>query len=471
MDKDRILSQNVLNTEEPLAACLTSRDTLVRILDSVSDGIITVDDSFLVTEFNRSAADITGFSREEALGKSCLEVFQQILSGQECLVCRALEKGEYVRDVEREIIRKDGERRLVLVTATPLLASAGEQAGAVVVFRDIQEIRELREQLKGRSHFHQLIGKNHKMQEIYRLIEQVADSNASVLIQGESGTGKELVARAIHYQSARANGPFVTVNCSALVETLLESELFGHVRGAFTGATYTKVGRFELADGGTIFLDEIGDISPAIQIKLLRVLQEREFERVGDSEPRKVDVRVIAATNKNLWQLAQEGRFRDDLYYRIKVVSIELPTLRERRDDIPLLVEHFVEKLNRQTGKEIHGGTREAMAALMAYPWPGNVRELENAIEHAFVLCRGRWFTQEDLPVEIAKRAVSAQPILPGNVTEEDAERHRILQALKAAKGQPSKAARKLGISRSTLWRKLKKYRITPETVETPETS
>jgi len=460
-----------MDAEESLTACLIGRDTLAGVLDSVSDGILTADQGLKLITINRSATEITGFSREEALGRSCLEIFRQVLFGQECLVCRALEKGEYVRDVEREIVRKGGDRRLVLVTTTPLLDPGGEQAGGVVVFRDIQETRELREQLKGRSRFHQLIGKNHKMRETYRLIEQVADSSASILIQGESGTGKELVAHAIHYKSSRANGPFITVNCSALVETLLESELFGHVKGAFTGATYKKIGRFELADGGTIFLDEIGDVSPMIQLKLLRVLQEKEFEPVGEGKPRKVDVRVIAASNKDLWKLVQEGQFRDDLYYRLKVVTICLPLLRERRDDIALLVQHFVEKFNRETGKKILGGTREAIAALMTYSWPGNVRELGNAIEHAFVLCKGRWFTLEDLPIEIHKGGVSYQIGVPGAPDEEEAERLRILEALKAVRGQPSEAARQLGISRTTLWRKLKKFRITPhETDETGET-
>lgn len=445
---------------------------LAGVLDSVSDGILTADQSLRIITFNGAASEITGFSREEVLGDSCLDVFRQILFGQECLVCRALEKREYVRDVEREIVRKNGDRRLVLVTTTPLHDPQGKQTGIVVVFRDIQEIRELREQLKGRSGLHQLIGKNHKMQAIYRLIEQVAGFTASVLIQGESGTGKELVARAIHYNSRRANGPFVAVHCSALVETLLESELFGHVKGAFTGATYTKVGRFELADGGTIFLDEIGDLSPAIQLKLLRVLQEKEFERVGESKPHKVDARVIAATNRNLFHLVKEGRFRDDLYYRLKVVAVDLPPLRERRNDIPLLVEHFMEKLNREMGKKILGGTKETMAALMSYPWPGNIRELENAIEHAFVLCKGRWLTLEDLPPEIAKSEGSDSTVIPEAPANEDAERLRILDTLKAAGGRPTETARQLGISRTTLWRKLKKYRIIPdETVETPETS
>lgn len=450
----RKIRQDALKAMPSLEACLVQRDTLEAILDSVSDGIFTVDDHMRITTFNRAAERITGFSKDEAMRRPCLEVFQQILFEKECLVCRALEKEDYVEEEEREIVTKDGSRRLVLVTIAPLL-EAGRRTGIVVVFHDIQALQDLKEKLKGRYRFHNLIGKNHKMQQVYRLIEQVAESNASVLIEGESGTGKELVAHAIHYESPRANGPFVTVNCSALAETLLESELFGHVKGAFTGATYNKVGRFELADGGTIFLDEIGDVSPLIQLKLLRVLQEKVFERVGESKPRKVDVRVIAATNKNLKKLVEEGRFRDDLYYRLNVVRISLPPLRERKDDIPLLVEHFVQKFDQELGRRILGPTKEAMAALLAYGWPGNVRELENAIEHAFVCCRGRRFTLDDLPEEIRGKEAQAGKRRPSSLKQ---EKEAIVQALREAGGNRSQAARALGINRTTLWRKLKQY-------------
>jgi transcriptional regulator with PAS, ATPase and Fis domain len=343
----------------------------------------------------------------------------------------------------------------------PLFEATGGRGGVVIALRDMQQIHELREQLKGESAFHAMIGKNHRMKEIYRLIEQVADAHASVLIHGESGTGKELVARAIHQQSPRRERPFITVNCAALVETLLESELFGHVKGAFTGAVNAKIGRFELADGGTIFLDEIGDVTAAVQVKLLRVLQEKEFERVGDSKINKVDVRVIAASNKNLWDLVQEGRFRDDLYYRLKVVSLTLPALRERRDDIPLLVQHFIEKFNRQSGKSVLGSTREAMAALMIYPWPGNIRELENAIEHAFVLCKGPYFGLDDLPPEISRARISQELLVFDGPSEEKVERQKILTTLKSAGGL-NEAARLLGISRTTLWRKLKRLQRPP---------
>jgi two-component system response regulator HydG len=448
--------------QDQLGACLSTCDTLGRILDSVSDGIMTIDRRMRIISFNRAAAAITGFTPEETVGRPLADVFTGGLTVSGEPLRNAVEQCEYASDLECEINGKGGGRRLVLVTIKPLFEASGGPGGVVIALRDIQQLHELREQLKGQSAFHAIIGKNHKMREIYDLIEQVADSTASVLIDGESGTGKELVARAIHQRSPRRERPFVTVNCAALVETLLESELFGHVKGAFTGALNAKVGRFELADGGTIFLDEIGDISPPIQVKLLRVLQEKEFERVGESKTNKVDVRVIAASNKNLSELVREGRFRDDLYYRLKVMSITLPSLRDRRDDIPLLVQHFVDKFNRQTGKNLLGGTREAMAALMSYPWPGNIRELENAIEHAFVLCRGPYFGSDDLPQDLRKSPVSDEVIELNAPPEQNVVRQRILTTLQSAGGL-REAARQLGISRTTLWRKLKKIQGSPD--------
>ncbi len=456
-----------------LDAHLLEQRNVEAILDAVTDGIFTVDEQLRIVQFNRAAEEITGFSRDEALGMSCLEIFQQILFGQECLVCKAMEREEYVRLVEREIARKDGRRRSVLVTTTPVLEAGRRRAGVVVVFRDIQELRELAEQAKGRATFAGLIGKNHRMREIYRLIEQVADSTASVLIEGESGTGKELVAKAIHYKSSRADKPFVAVSCAALAESLLESELFGHVKGAFTGAVTAKVGRFELANGGTLFLDEIGDISPAIQVKLLRVLQDHTFERVGDSHPRSVDVRIIAATNRDLRQFITEGKFREDLYYRLKVVPISLPPLRERTDDIPLLVAHFVERFQKETGKPISGVTLDAMNALLDYAWPGNVRELENAIEHAFVRCTGTEIALAHLPRDVrgAPRRPQAEGRVRGLETApshaaptpaESSERERIIQALNETGWNRAEAARLLALTRVTLWRKIRKYGIVP---------
>ena len=460
---------------QALDTSLVTQRNVEAILDAVGDGIFTIDERLRVMQFNRAAEEITGFSRDEALGMPCLEIFQQILFGQECLVCRAMEKQEYVRLVEREITRKDGRRRLVLVTTTPMLDAEGRRTGVVVVFRDIQELRELTEQARGRAGFESLIGKNHRMQQIYHLIEQVADSAASVLIEGESGTGKELVARAIHRKSPRANKLFVAVSCAALAESLLESELFGHVKGAFTGAVTAKVGRFELANGGTLFLDEIGDISPAIQVKLLRFLQEHTFERVGDSHPRTVDVRIIAATNRDLRHLIAEGKFRDDLYYRLKVIPISVPPLRERREDIPLVVAYFVERFRRETRKPITEVTPDAMSALLDYSWPGNVRELENAVEHAFVRCTGTEIAPAHLPPEIRGTRRLAQTEGESRVQDEEtspgpaartatelSERERIIQALNETGWNRAEVARRLGLSRVTLWRKIRQYGIVP---------
>ena len=323
--------------------------------------------------------------------------------------------------------------------------------------RDLSEIRILKEQLEGRYSFGSLIGKNRRMQAVYELIEQVAPMDTTVLIQGESGTGKELVARAIHRHSQRSRQRFVAVNCAALVETLLESELFGHVRGAFTGAGATRAGRFELAHGGTIFLDEIGDLNPAMQVKLLRVLQEGEFEKVGSSISRKVDVRIIAATNHDLQPAIQGGAFRADLYYRLNVVAIALPPLRERRDDIPPLVEHFIEKYRHKTGKSIRALAPEAMEVLMEYSFPGNVRQLENIVEHAFVRCQGGVIEKCHLPSDLVGRA---DDLVARVLAEENPlqalERETVQRVLEQCGGKAALAARRLGISRVTLWRKLK---------------
>ena len=347
---------------------------------------------------------------------------------------------------------KNGRPRTIILNTAILHDKEKKPWGVVAIFRDMTELVSLKRQLKERFQFHKLIGKNHQMQEVYNLIEDIADSDATVLIQGESGTGKELVAQAIHYQGPRTNKPFVRVNCSTLAESLLESELFGHVRGAFTGAIRDKIGRFELAQGGTAFLDEIGDISPAIQVKLLRVLQEKEIERVGDTKSIKVDVRVIAATNHDLKRLMREGKFREDLFYRLYVIPIHLPPLRERKEDIPLLVEHFIRQFKGQTGKKIESISEEALKLLLDYSWPGNVRELENVIEHAFVKCRVPLILPEHLPQEIlgAKKVFGARK--RPRLTEE-----QLHQALQETRGNKARAARELGIGRTTLWRKLKK--------------
>ncbi|MCP3900002.1 MAG: sigma-54-dependent Fis family transcriptional regulator, partial [Desulfobacteraceae bacterium] len=312
-------------------------------------------------------------------------------------------------------------------------------------------------QLKERHQFHRIIGKSSSMQTVYTLLENLADTDSTALITGETGTGKELVAHAIHYNSTRKEKPFVKVNCSALAENLLESELFGHVKGAFTGAVKDKIGRFQMADTGTIFLDEFGDISPVIQLKLLRVLQEKEFERVGDSTSIKTDVRIIAATNANLKEKIKTGEFRQDLYYRIKVVDIPIPPLRERREDIPLLSGHFIKKFNKHFKNQIDGLSNEVIETFMSYSWPGNIRELEHAIEHGFVLCQGKTMLFKHLPMEIKEYLKYEKPVRLDNPSP---DKEKIINALNKTGWNKSKAARQLGIGRRTIYRKIEEYKI-----------
>ena len=434
------------------------------IIDSIAEGVLTLSTGMTVMSFNRSAERITGYSAEEVLGRPCREVLGSKGCDEVCPVRQTLLSGKLVTDVEMEIVAKDGSTVPVSVSASILRDERGDVVGAVETFRDLSRVWTLTEELKGRYSFRNIIGKSHKMQEVYRLIKSVARTNVTVLIHGDTGTGKELVARAIHYESPRARKPFVVVNCAALPETLLESELFGHVRGAFTGATADRKGRFEMAAGGTLFLDEISEVSPAIQVKLLRVLETKEFERVGDSRTTAVDVRLICATNRNLREEVAEGSFREDLYYRINVVAIALPALRERDEDIPLLVNHFIDRFNVETGKHVTKVSQEAMDLFIDYDWPGNVRQIENAIGHAFVHCRGEIILPEHLPQDI----LESTPVLKdagGTVlgSLEDVERTVIAETLKKCRGNRSQAARRLGIGRSSLWRKMKKYGLAAE--------
>lgn len=456
------LLKGLEESKREIEGLLAEKENLEAILDSVTDGILAHDLEMTITNFNKAAEGITGFSREEAIGKKCIDLFQVKLCGEDCALCQSLDNKMGLRDREVEIQRRDGESRLVLLSTAVLRDKERRIRGAIAVLRDITEISSLRQELKGRYSFGNLVGKNHRMQEVYELIEAVADSEATVLIEGETGTGKELVARAIHYHSPRAELPFVKVDCSALSENLLESELFGHVKGAFTGAIKDKAGRFELAHGGSIFLDEIGEISPVIQLKLLRILQDREIERVGDARVRKVDVRVIAATNKHLREMMLQGKFREDLYYRLNVVPISLPSLRERREDIPLLAEHFIERFNREAKNKIYGISREALGRLLDFDWRGNIRELQNAIEHAFVKCRGRTIQPEHLPATIlqAKKETDCRSCRRPVSAPATPELTTILDALKETGWNRSRAARQLGIDRTTLWRKMKEYQI-----------
>lgn len=428
------------------------RSHLEAVFSSVRDAIITTDGELKVVSLNQAAENVFGASRD-SIGKPVGAVTKPC--GQEC--ARALEealKGK--RPVEAYRLRckrDDGKGQLVNLTASPLMDGSGGVFGALLVARDITRMARLEQSQHGRDEFHGIIGRSEEMQKVYSLIEDLADVNSTVLITGESGTGKELVAEALHYCGSRDNKPLVKVNCSALSDNLLESELFGHVKGAFTGAIKDKQGRFELADGGTIFLDEIGDISPLMQLRLLRVLQEKEFERVGDSRPIKVDVRIAAATNQDLAGKVGSGEFREDLFYRLNVIDIHLPPLRDKPGDIPLLVEHFVAEFNEQMGKDIESVSPEVLKIFMRHSWPGNVRQLAHVLEYSFVRCRGKYISPEDLPAGISEDVDKEAPP-EAEIQPRDAE--AILQALEKTAWNKAKAARLLGVSRQTLYRKMK---------------
>jgi transcriptional regulator with PAS, ATPase and Fis domain len=370
-----------------------------------------------------------------------------------------MSSGKPVPNATAHIVSRSGERIPIRISTALLKDDSGGTIGGVETFQDLSPIEQLQKELKSRYTFEDIVGHSAAMMKLFDILPQIAESSSTVLIEGPSGTGKELFARAIHNLSPRKKKPFIAVNCAALPDTLLESELFGHKAGAFTDARRDKPGRFALANGGTLFLDEIGDISPAMQIRLLRVLQERMIEPLGSVEPLKVDVRIVAATNRDLSRLAQEGRFREDLYYRVRVICLNLPSLSQRREDIPLLVDHLVAKLNRIQGKEIEGVSDEVMAQLMEYEYPGNVRELENIIEQAFVLCRGRIVELHHLPAEL--RPASVTGLGRSNPMSLQAmEKLMITEALRRHNGSRSKAARQLGIDPSTLYRKLKALKI-----------
>lgn len=448
--------------EEEFDACRIQRLKLEAIFNSVSDGIIALDVQTRITNVNDPACAFTGYSRKDVAAMTFAEIFSIGDPAHAQLVQAALENQQTVASLETTLRTKHGGVKDIVLTVSLLNDDSDEFAGYVVTFRDVSEIKRLKEEIRGRYRFGNIIGKSRAMQELYEVIRQVAESTANVLIEGESGTGKELVAHAIHYNSSRAENPFVAVNCSALPETLLESELFGHVKGAFTGAIRENIGRFEAANGGTLFLDEIGDVSPFIQSKLLRVIERKEFERVGSNRTRTVDVRLISATNKNLRKEVDGGRIREDLYYRLRVVPVTLPPLRERKEDIPLLLSHFIGEFNKKTGKKVESAAPEARRALLEYDWPGNIRELENAVEFAFVHCDGTRIGVEDLPREV--RLVKGVETVRGNYSLKELSANPtvlIQKALKDTGGNKTQAAKLLGVSRTTLWKKLKENNIT----------
>jgi len=427
------------------------RLNLEAIFKSVKDAIITVDKDLSIVEINDAATEICGFVRRDVIGKPlnsltkqccgrCIEVLEKTV-----LEKRSME----IHRLECNCKQQPGQ--VVNLNTYPLLNHQGAFSGGVLVIRDETRLTDLERNLRERHQLHNIIGKNAKMQEIYALIEDLADVKTTVLITGETGTGKELVAEALHYRGSVEDRPLVKVNVAALSENLLESELFGHVKGAFSGAVSDKIGRFQRADGGTIFLDEIGDMPARMQLRLLRVLQEMEFERVGDSTPVKVDVRVLAATSKNLREEIKLGRFREDFYYRLKVVELNLPPLRNRREDIPLLVQHFLKKFNKKLNKKIAAISDDVYKIFFKYSWPGNVRELEHALEHAFILCHQSTIGVDHLPAELGVF----------HFGKENADDCRaVLQALEKTHWNRTEAARLLGISRQSLYRKIKTCKI-----------
>ena len=427
------------------------------ILDSVADGVFTVDRQWRITSFNRAAEHITGVPRHEAIGQRCCEVFHASICESNCLLRRTLESGEPIVNEAIYIVNARGERIPISVSTAILRDEQGQIIGGVETFRDLSAVEELRKELSKRYTFADIVSRNVAMQRLFDVLPAVAESDSTVLIEGESGTGKELFARAIHDLSPRAQKPLVVVNCGALPDALLESELFGYKAGAFTDARKDKPGRFALAEGGTIFLDEIGDVSPALQARLLRVLQERTYEPLGATKPVRADVRAIAATHRDLAELVEQGRFRRDLYYRVNVVRLALPALRERCEDIPLLVDHFVARFNRLRGKAILGVSPEVMEILMNHEFRGNVRELENIIEHAFVLCSGHTIEAKDLPDFLRAQRGEQKKLSVGDSLAE-IETRVIAQALARNKGSRQATARELGIHKTTLWRKMKRY-------------
>jgi PAS domain S-box-containing protein len=360
----------------------------VTILDSITEGVFTVDSNWRITSFNRAAEEITGIPRERAIGQPCRDIFRANICERECSLRQTIETGSPVVGRTIEILDARGNRKPISISTAILRDRSGDVAGGVETFRDLTMIEQLRKQIERGYCCEDILTCNYRMRRMFEILPAIAETSSTVLIDGETGTGKELFARAIHNLSPRSKKPFVAVNCGALPDTLLESELFGYKAGAFTDARKDKPGRVAAAEGGTLFLDEIGDISAALQVRLLRFLQERVYEPLGSTQPVRADVRMIAATNKNLTELVQSNHFRDDLYYRINVVRLQIPPLRERMEDVPLLVDHFIARFNALQGKEVAGVSDEVLSCLMSYHYPGNVRELENIIERSFVLCR-----------------------------------------------------------------------------------
>ncbi len=432
------------------------------ILSSINDGIFTIDLNWRITSFNRAAEKITRVRSRDAIGRPCGEVFRTSICETACAMKKTLTTGKPMVNVMTRIVTQSGDQIPIRLSTALLKERDGTVVGGVETFQDLTQLEQLRKALESRYTFEDIIGRTSVMKNLFQIMPQIAESDSTVLISGASGTGKELFARATHNLSYRKNKPFIAVNCGALPDTLLESELFGYKAGAFTGAQKDKPGRFALAQGGTILLDEIGDISPAMQVRLLRVLQEKRIEPLGAVQPVDVDVRVVAATNQNLETLVSEKKFRKDLFYRIRVVELKLPDLRQRRMDIPLLVDHMVDKFNRLKNKDIAGVSQSVMVRLMAHDYPGNVRELENIIEHGFALCHSGLIEMHHLPPELWAANAPTRAGFTETKTLKAMERRMIEEALGRHRGNRKLAAKDLGIDDSTLYRKIKTLKITP---------
>jgi PAS domain S-box-containing protein len=430
------------------------------ILESISDGVFTVDTDWRITSFNRAAEEITGIKRQEAMGRICSEVFRCSMCETECALRQTMQSGRPIIGKSGYIIGADGDRLPISVSTAVLKDDRGNVVGGAETFRDLSEVEALRRELEGRTQIGDLVSRSPLMQRVFEVLPAIAGSPSTVLICGETGTGKELMARTIHSLSHHRKGPFVAVSCGALPDTLLESELFGYKAGAFTGAVKDKPGRFALARGGTLFLDEIGEVSPALQVRLLRVLQERTYEPLGAVRSETTDARIVTATNKDLAAETRRGNFREDLYYRVNVVRVELPPLRNRKEDIPLLVEHFIDRFNRLRDTFIRGITGEALSLLMAHHWPGNIRELENVIERSFILCDKPLIGIAHLPEEMTAHEKLKNRTPSMRSARELLDAQAISSALARNANNRLAAARELGIHKSTLFRKIKKLGI-----------
>jgi PAS domain S-box-containing protein len=435
------------------------------ILDSIADGVFTVDQQGRITSFNKAAERITGFSKDEAVGQYCHEIFRSNLCFEACALKHTAETAETIVNLEVNILNRDNKEIPISISTAVVRDESGKVVGAVETFRDLSLIKELHKEIAKQYFFQDILGRSKSMLELFQILPDISQSDATVLIEGESGTGKELFAAAIHNLSSRKQEPLIKVNCAALPETLLESELFGYKKGAFTDARRDKPGRFRQAHGGTILLDEIGDMSKGTQVKLLRVLEQKEYEPLGSTRTEKVDVRIIAATNRDLMEMMHRREFREDLFFRLNVIRLIIPPLRERREDIPLLLDHFIDRINLKQSKQIKKISPSAMKILLDYDFPGNVRELENIIEHAIILTKGIEIQPRNLPSylkskereSLARASISKEQDL---AVLERVEHDLIASALERNGGNTAATARELGIHRSTLWRKMKRYGI-----------